>query len=243
MVRVRNRIELILSWAMATGHRERGFNPAAWRGHLDHALPRPSKVNNRKHHPAMTWQDLPDFMTKLKNVGGMSARCLEFTILTACRSGESRLAIWKEIDLKDKVWNIPGGRTKSGRPHRIPLADEIIKMLNLMPRMAEESLVFFGLKESVPLSDMSLTMLLRRHAPGITVHGFRSTFRDWTAETTTYPNEVGEMALAHAVGDAVEAAYRRGDLFAKRAGLMQDWAIYAVKPAPRRISPRKNQNA
>jgi integrase len=123
------------------------------------------------------------------------------------------------------------------------LADEIIKMLNLMPRMAEESLVFFGLKESVPLSDMSLTMLLRRHAPGITVHGFRSTFRDWTAETTTYPNEVGEMALAHAVGDAVEAAYRRGDLFAKRAGLMQDWAIYAVKPAPRRISPRKNQNA
>jgi integrase len=228
MVRVRNRIELILSWAMASGHRERGFNPAAWRGHLDHALPRPSKVNHRQHHPAMAWLGLPAFMNKLKGIEGMSARCLEFTILTACRSGESRLAVWDEIDIERKLWSIPGSRTKSGRPHRVPLADEVAEMLQALPQMAEEPLVFFGLKENTPLSDMSLTMVLRRHAPGVTVHGFRSTFRDWAAETTSYPNEVCEMALAHAVGDAVEAAYRRGDLFAKRAALMQEWADYAA---------------
>lgn len=231
MVRVRNRIELVLSWAMASGHRERGLNPAAWRGHLDHALPKPSRVNNRKHHAALPWQDVPSFMQKLALVEGMSARCLEFTILTACRSGESRGATWAEFDLDGKVWNIPAERMKAGRPHRVPLSDRVVKLLGMLPRVEGEPLVFVGAKEKTPLSDMSLTMLLRRHAGGVTAHGFRSTFRDWAAETTNYPNEVCEMALAHAVGDAVEAAYRRGDLFAKRAALMEDWATYASKPA------------
>lgn len=230
MVRVRNRIELVLSWAMASGHRDRGLNPAAWRGHLDHALPKPSKVNNRQHHAAMPWQDVPEFMRKVAQVEGMSARCLEFTILTACRSGESRGAKWDEIDLNGKVWNIPAERMKAGRAHRVPLSDRVVKLLQALPRIEGETLVFPGAKENTPLSDMSLTMLLRRHATGVTAHGFRSSFRDWAAETTSYPGEVCEMALAHAVGDAVEAAYRRGDLFAKRAALMQDWAAYATKP-------------
>ena len=230
MVRVRNRIELVLSWAMASGHRERGLNPAAWRGHLDHALPKPSKVNNRQHHAAMAWQDVPEFMRKLALVDGMSARCLEFTILTASRSGEARGATWDEIDLAGRVWNIPAGRMKAGRAHRVPLSDRVVKLLEALPRIDGETLVFPGSRANTPLSDMSLTMLLRRHATGVTAHGFRSSFRDWAAETTSYPGEVCEMALAHAVGDAVEAAYRRGDLFAKRAALMQDWATYATKP-------------
>ena len=230
MVRVRNRIELVLSWAMASGHRERGLNPAAWRGHLDHALPKPSKVNNRQHHAAMPWPAVPEFMRTLALVDGMSARCLEFTILTACRSGEARGATWGEFDLIGKVWNIPADRMKAGRAHRVPLSPRVVELLEALPRIEGEALVFPGMKADTPLSDMSLTMLLRRHAPGVTAHGFRSTFRDWAAETTSYPGEVCEMALAHAVGDAVEAAYRRGDLFAKRAALMQDWAAYTSKP-------------
>lgn len=235
MVRVRNRIEMVLSWAMAAGHRERGFNPAAWRGNLDHALPRPSKVNNRQHHPAMPWQELPGFMQRLALVEGMSARCLEFTILTACRSGESRGATWDEFDLrgKVKVWNIPAERMKAGRPHRVPLSDAVVNLLKALPRFEGEALVFPGAKEHTPLSDMSLTMLLRRHAPGYTVHGFRSTFRDWAGETTSYPREVCEMALAHALENDTEAAYFRSDLFAKRAVLMQEWATFCTKPLPK----------
>jgi len=229
MVRVRNRIELVLSWAMATGHRERGLNPAAWRGHLDHALPRPSRVNGRKHHAAMPWTELPEFMNKLKLVEGSSARCLEFTILTASRSGEARGATWDEFDLDRSVWNIPAERMKAGRPHRVPLAEDVVELLKSLPRVEGEALVFWSKKRDTPLSDMSLTMLLRRHAPGFTAHGFRSTFRDWAAESTTYPNEVCEMALAHAVGDAVESAYRRGDLFNKRVALMQDWAYFVYR--------------
>lgn len=230
MVRVRSRIELVLAWAMSSGHRERGLNPAAWKGNLDSSLPKPSKVNNRQHHAAMAWQDVPEFMRKLALVDGMSARCLEFTILTASRSGEARGATWEEIDLAGRVWNIPAGRMKAGRAHRVPLSARVVKMLEALPRIDGETLVFPGSKVNTPLSDMSLTMLLRRHATGVTAHGFRSSFRDWAAETTSYPGEVCEMALAHAVGDAVEAAYRRGDLFAKRAALMQDWATYATKP-------------
>ncbi|TXH33524.1 MAG: DUF4102 domain-containing protein [Burkholderiaceae bacterium] len=226
MVRVRNRIELVLSWARASGHRERGLNPAAWRGHLDQALPKPSKVNGRKHHAALPWQDMHPFMKKLALVDGVSARCLEFTILTACRSGESRGATWDEIDLDGKVWTIPAERMKAGRPHRVPLSDRAITLLDALPRVEGEPLVFFGRKKGTQLSDMALTMLLRRHVEGITAHGFRSTFRDWASETTHYPHEVCEMALAHSVGNAVEAAYRRGDLFDKRRSLMNDWAAY-----------------
>lgn len=235
MVRVRNRIELVLSWAMASGHRERGLNPAAWRGHLDQALPKPSRVNGRKHHPALPWRELPALMQKLTTVEGMSARCLEFTILTACRSGEARGATWDEIELAKKVWSIPGARMKAGRPHRVPLSDQAVKLLRALPRVDDEPLVFVGRNAGTALSDMSMTALLRRHSPGVTTHGFRSSFRDWAAETTNYPNEVCEMALAHAVGDAVEAAYRRSDLFEKRAALMQDWANFATKPEAAKV--------
>lgn len=233
MVRVRNRIELVLSWAMASGHRERGLNPAAWRGHLDQALPKPSKVNKRQHHAALPWQAMYPFMNKLALVEGMSARCLEFTILTACRSGESRGATWDEIDLDAKVWNIPAERMKAGRPHRVPLSNTAVKLLEALDRLEDEPLVFFGQKKNRPLSDMSLTMLLRRHVPDITAHGFRSSFRDWAAENTSYPSEVSRMALSHAIDNATEAAYRRGDLFDKRRNLMNDWASF-ISTAPAR---------
>lgn len=244
MVRVRNRIELVLSWAMASGHRERGLNPAAWRGHLDQALPKPSKVNNRQHHASMPWQDLPAFMQKLALIEGMGARALAFIILTAARTGEALGATWAEIDLPGKVWSIPAERMKAGRPHRVPLTEAAVKLLEALPRMDGEPLVFFGQKKGRPLSDMSLTMLLRRNAPGYTTHGFRSTFRDWAAENTSHPGEVAEMALAHAVGNATEAAYRRGDLFAKRVALMADWAAYATTlPGKATVTPIKRKSA
>lgn len=227
MDRVRNRIESILSWAMTSGYRERGPNPATWRGHLDQALPKPSKVHKKTHHAAMPWPDLPEFMRKLADVDGLSARCLEFTILTACRSGEARGATWNEFDLEEKVWNIPAQRMKAGRPHRVPLSDHVVKLLNSLPRIESEALVFPGAKQGRPLSDMSLTMLLRRHAQGVTAHGFRSTFRDWSAEKTNHQTDVCEMALAHAIRNETEAAYRRGDLMEKRRELMRDWAMFA----------------
>lgn len=237
MVRVRNRIELVLSWAMASGYRDRGLNPAAWRGHLDKALPKPSKVNNRSHHAALPWKDLPRFMQRLAEVEGLSARCLEFTILTASRSGESRGATWGEFNLAERIWNIPAERMKAGRPHRVPLSDEALELLNSLPRFEGEDLVFPGGKEGRPLSDMSLTMLLRRHAPGVTAHGFRSTFRDWAAETTNHPSEVCEMALAHSIGNDTEAAYRRGELLEKRRLLMADWAAFACTPPESNVIP------
>lgn len=230
MVRVRNRIELVLSWAMAAGHREPGLNPAAWRGQIKHTLPAPRKVNKRKHHAAMPWQDLPTFIQKLALVDGISARCLEFTILTACRSGETRGATWDEIDLKERVWNIPAERMKAGRAHRVPLSPAAIELLKQLPRIEGELLIFPGRKEATPLSDMTLTMLMRRHAPPYTVHGFRSSFRDWAAEDTRHPSEVCEMALAHSVGDETEAAYRRSDLMNKRRKLMMDWAKRVYTP-------------
>ncbi len=232
MVRVRNRIELVLSWAMAMGYRERGLNPAAWRGHLDHTLPKPSKVNNRAHHRALPWQALPGFVAALREQVGTAPRCLEFTILTACRSGETRGAIWSEIDLEGKTWSIPADRMKAGRPHRVPLSAPALDLLMALPRIEGEELVFPGRKAGAPLSDMSLTAVTRRMNVDAVPHGFRSTFRDWAAETTSHPGEVCEMALAHAVGNDVEAAYRRGDLMAKRTILMADWGRYATSSAP-----------
>lgn len=232
MVRVRNRIELVLSWSMAMGYRERGLNPAAWRGHLDQTLPKPSKVNKRQHHPALAWQALPAFLMQLRALPGIAPRCLEFTILTACRSGESRGARWDEIDLQAGLWTIPSERMKSGRQHRVPLSAPVRELLQGLPRIKGEEHVFPGRKAHAPLSDMTLTAVMRRMKLDAVPHGFRSTFRDWAAETTSHPNEVCEMALAHAVGNDVEAAYRRGDLMAKRAVLMEDWGRYAVTQAP-----------
>lgn len=231
MVRVRNRIELVLSWAAAQGYRPKGFNPAQWRGHLDQVLPKPSKVNKRTSFEAMPIDAMYAFMRRLSDVQGTSARCLEFTILTACRSGESRGALWSEIDMDTATWSIPGARMKSGRPHRIPLSSAAVTLLAALPRFKDRQgndvdLVFPGQSGDKPLSDMSLTACMRRLNLTAVPHGFRSTFTDWVAERTSYPSEVREMALAHAIGNDTEAAYRRGDLFDKRRNLMTDWAKF-----------------
>lgn len=231
MVRVRNRIELVLSWAAAQGYRPKGFNPATWRGHLNQVLPKPSKVNKRTSFEAMPIDAMHGFMKQLALVQGASARCLEFTILTACRSGESRGALWSEIDLDAGTWSIPAIRMKAGRPHRIPLSDAAIKLLIGLPKFQDAEgndvdLVFPGQSGDKALSDMSLTACMRRLKLTAVPHGFRSTFTDWVAERTAYPSEVREMALAHAIGNDTEAAYRRGDLFDKRRRLMNDWASF-----------------
>ena len=237
MVRVRNRIELILSWAAAQGYRPKGFNPAQWRGHLDQVLPKPSKVNNRQSFEAMPIDGMYAFMAKLRSVSGMSARCLELAILAACRSGEARGAKWSEFDFEGRVWSIPAERMKAGRAHRIPLSATAVKMLTALPRFKDSEgndveLVFPGRDVTKPLSDMSLTAVMRRMELTAVPHGFRSSFTDWCAERTAYPSEVREMALAHAIGNETEAAYRRGDLFDKRRNLMEDWATFtATAPA------------
>ena len=230
MVRVRNRIELVLSWAAAQGYRPKGFNPASWRGHLDQVLPKPSKVNKRQSFEAVPMDDMHGFMMRLRNVTGMSARCLEFAILNACRSGEARAAAWSEIDLQARTWSIPADRMKAGRPHRIPLSTAALQLLESMPKFDGTDLIFPGRDIEKPLSDMSLTLVMRRMKLTAVPHGFRSTFTDWTAERTGYPAEVREMALAHAIGNDTEAAYRRGDLFDKRRMLMTDWARFLNTP-------------
>jgi integrase len=241
MVRVRNRIELVLSWAAAQGYRPKGFNPAQWRGHLDQVLPKPSKVNKRKSFEAMPIDDMHAFMRQLAAVQGTSARCLEFTILCACRSGESRGALWSEIDIDSGTWSLPAHRMKAGRLHRIPLSDIAIKLLSALPKFQDRNgddidLVFPGQSGEKPLSDMSLTATMRRMKLTAVPHGFRSTFTDWVAERTNYPSEVREMALAHAIGNDTEAAYRRGDLFDKRRNLMNEWAEFVT------TTPTKGKN-
>ncbi|PLW82519.1 integrase [Kineobactrum sediminis] len=224
--RVRSRMENIISWATVSKFRE-GENPARWRGHLDHIFPPVRKVTAVKHHPALPYHRLPEFITILRKRAGMGARALEFTILTAARSGEVRGATWDEINLNQGTWTIPGSRMKTGKEHRVPLTDAAIELLQALPRVAKNPLVFPGSKNGAPMSDMSLTAVLRRIGEQeITVHGFRSTFRDWSAEQTTYPREACELCLAHTVGDAVERAYRRGDLFDLRKQLMADWASF-----------------
>ncbi len=223
--RVRNRIELVLNYAVQRELRPEGLNPARWRGNLDAALPKPAKVAQVEHHAALPIDGMHAFMQRLRKAEGMGARALEFVILTAARSGEVRGATWPEIDLQAAVWTIPAERMKAGRAHRVPLSDRALELLEALPRFEGCDLVFPGTKNQ-PLSDMTLTAVLRRMKVEATAHGFRSTFRDWAAERTSTPNEVAEMALAHAVGDATEAAYRRGDLFEKRRELMTLWARF-----------------
>ena len=226
-VRVRGRIELVLDWATARGLRE-GLNPARWRGHLDKLLPKPSKVNNREHHAALPVGAVGAFMVRLRNAEGIGARALEFTILTAARSGEVRGATWAEIDRDAKVWTVPAARMKSGKEHRVPLTDEALALLDPLPMVAGTELVFPAPRGGA-LSDMTLLAVLRRLDVPAVPHGFRSTFRDWAAERSNYPRDVAEMALAHAIGDKVEAAYRRGDLFEKRRLMMVDWAAFLAR--------------
>jgi integrase len=229
--RVRSRIEAILDWARVQKLRQ-GENPARWRGHLDHVLPAPSKVRRVKHHAALAYAELPDFMSKLLAQEGAAARALEFTILTAARTGDAIGAVWDEVNTSDKVWTVPADRMKAGREHRVPLSSPALAILRDEHDLRTSDYVFPGGKRGKSLSNMAMTGLLRRMGRGdITVHGFRSTFRDWAAECTNFPSEVVEMALAHAVGNKVEAAYRRGDLFDKRRRLMDEWATYCNTPA------------
>lgn len=224
--RLRGRIESVIDWATTRGYRQ-GENPARWKGHLDQLLVKPGKIKKVEHLAALPYSETGGFMAELKQMEGMGARALEFAILTAARSGEVRGATWNEIDLDARTWTIPGERMKAGKEHRVPLSDQAIQLLKALPTVAEETLIFFSSKKGNPLSDMTLTATLRRMGRNdITAHGFRSTFRDWASETTAYPGDVVEMALAHAIGNKVEAAYRRGDLFEKRARLMADWARY-----------------
>lgn len=227
--RLRGRIELVLDWATVRGYRV-GENPARWKGHLDKVLPAPNKVQKVKHHPALPYSEMGAFMASLRQSDGIAAKALEFTILTAVRSGEVRGAKWQEIDPQAKTWTIPAERMKAGKEHRIPLSDAAVRLLQTMPRIVNVEHVFPSPKNGT-LSDMSLTAVLRRmKRGGLTVHGFRSTFRDWAGETTPFPREVIEHALAHQLRDKAEAAYQRGDLLVKRAALMQAWADYCSKP-------------
>ena len=229
--RVRGRIESVLDWATTRGYRE-GLNPARWRGHLDKLMPAPSKVAKVEHHSALPVGKVGEFMQKLRAAEGMGARALEFAILTAARSGEVRGATLAEIDRKAKLWTIPGERMKAGREHRVPLSDAAIAVLDraaALPRI-EGTPYAFPAPRGGQLSDMTLTAVCRRLKVEAVPHGFRSTFRDWTAERTSYPNEVAEMALAHTVANAVEAAYRRGDVLEKRRLMMADWAKFVATP-------------
>ncbi len=227
--RVRGRIEGVLDWATVRGQR-RGENPARWKGHLDQVLPAPAQMAQTQHHRALPYGEVAAFLAQLSAREGFGARALEFTILTAARTGEVIGARWDEIDLKAGVWTVPAGRMKGGREHRSPLSVTAISILEALPRDGE--FVFPGGREGAPISNMAMATVLRRMGRlDFTVHGFRSTFRDWAAELTAYPNHVVEMALAHVIGDKVEAAYRRGDLFDKRQRLMQAWADYCAAPA------------
>lgn len=229
--RVRNRIELVLDWATVRKLRS-GDNPARWKGNLDKLLADRKIVGAVTGHRALPAEELHAFIHALNAVPGTSARCLEFVVLTACRSGEARLATWAEIDTKAKTWAIPGPRMKSGRPHNVPLSDDVVTLLEALPRLEGSDLLFPGAKKGKPLSDMALTAVLRRMGVDAVPHGFRASFSSWCASSTAYPSEVREMALAHAIGDGTVAAYQRSDLFEKRRNLMADWAKFlATAPA------------
>lgn len=229
--RLRGRIESILNFATVRKYRE-GDNPARWRGHLSELLARPSKIANAGHHAALPIDGMGAFMRDLRAQAGVAARALEFTILTAARSGEVRGATWGEFDLDAAIWTVPAGRMKAGKEHRVALSRQAVELLQLAgPGNADE--VVFKAPRGGVFSDMALTAVMRRMNLTAVPHGFRSTFRDWAAERTAFPAEVCEMALAHAIGDKTEAAYRRGDLLQKRFQLAQQWADFCdvVQPA------------
>ncbi|MBB3770999.1 integrase [Angulomicrobium tetraedrale] len=225
--RLRGRIERVLDAGRAKGLRA-GENPARWRGHLDSLLPRRKKLQ-RGHHPAMPYAEVPAFITELRKREALSALMLEFTILTAARSGEVIAATWGEIDRKAKIWTVPPERMKAGKEHRVPLSERALEILDRVELLRrEDGYVFPGPRKGKPHSNMAMLALLQKRMDmeSITVHGFRSSFRDWAGELTTFPREVAEAALAHVVGDEVERAYRRGDALEKRRKLMDAWAKF-----------------
>lgn len=234
--RIRERIERVLSWATTRGYRE-GENPARWNGHLEELLPKPSKLKKVQHHPALPFAEIGDFFKAVKTEKGVGARALEFTILTACRTGEVLGALWDEVDLENQLWTIPPERMKASRPHRIPLVAATVALLKQQVGQ-DPVFVFPGAKQGKPISNMAMLMVLRRmKRDDLTVHGFRSTFRDWAAECTDYPSEMAELSLAHTVGTAVENAYRRSDLFERRRQLMQDWETWCSPPGVKPKTP------
>jgi integrase len=233
--RVRGRIEAVLDWARTRGYRT-GDNPARWRGHLDTLLPAKNKISPVENHPALPYNQLPAFLSSFGPLGEDEAPpigtlALKFAILTAARTGEIIGATWQEFDLRDRLWTIPAERMKAGREHRVPLSEPAMEILAILQKLPSSAFVFQASPRK-PISNMAMLMTLRRMGrTDLTVHGFRSTFSDWCAERTHFPGEVREMALAHAVGDKVEAAYRRGDLFEKRRQLMVAWAKFCTAPA------------
>jgi integrase len=229
--RVRGRIEAVLGWATVHNYRT-GDNPARWQNHLEQVLPARTKVAKIEHHAALPYAQAAGFMGKLRQDTSIMARCLEFITLTAARLGEAAGATWKEIDLEARTWTIPAKRMKAGKEHKVPLSPAAIALLKDMRAIRQSDYVFPGYKQGRPLGHNAVwTVAKRAGGADITVHGLRSTFRDWAAERTNFPNEVVEMALAHAIPSAVEAAYRRGDLFEKRRRLMEAWAEFCGKPA------------
>ncbi len=242
-VRVRDRVAHVLDWACARGLRE-GENPARWKGHLDKLLASPTKLRRRSHFAAMPYPALPAFMSELGRRRTRSRVALRFLILTGVRSGEARGARWPEIDLDRAIWTIPAERMKSARPHRIPLSSAALEILRAQEDGTNDGLVFPSPDTGAELSAYAFGALLRSmKRSNVTVHGFRSTFRDWIAEETTHANEVAEMALAHAVSSSVEAAYRRGDMFQRRRALMDDWAEYCTSQSIRNPEPQRRTEA
>jgi integrase len=231
--RLRGRIEAVLDYAKANGLRS-GENPAAWRGHLALILPRRQKLS-RGHHAAMPYADLPEFIAKLRDTESIYALALEFLVLTAARSGEVLGATWDEIDIDAQVWIIPASRMKAGREHRVPLSARAMAILERVAEIRTGALVFAGQRRRRPLSGAAIGALVT----GATVHGFRSSFRDWAGEETSFPREIAEQALAHAAGDATERAYRRGDALEKRRALMESWANYCEPGASGNVVPMR----
>ncbi len=225
--RLRGRMENVLDWATARGYRT-GDNPARWKGHLANVLPPREQIARAENYEALPWAEVPQFLAALQRRDAIAARALEFTILTAARTGEVIGATWDEIDLDGEVWTVPPGRMKAGNEHRVPLSDRALEILRALPRGEGNKHGFVGPAQGKGLSNMAMLTLLRRMGrDDITVHGFRSSFRDWAAERTTFPNFVAEMALAHVV-KGVEGAYRRGDLLEKRRKLMDAWAGFCT---------------
>jgi integrase len=211
-------------------------NPARWRGHLDKLLPKRQKLT-RGHHAAMPFTDVPAFLAQLRERESMAALALEFTILTAARTSETLGAKWTEINLARKLWTVPAVRMKSGREHRVALSNRATAILEALAAAKTGEYVFPGQRLGKPLSSMAMEMILRRtKAHGVTVHGFRSSFRDWCGEVSTFPREVAEAALAHVAGDQTERAYRRGDALEKRRALMEAWAAYCEPKASNVVS-------
>lgn len=232
---LRGYIETVLNIAKVSGHRS-GDNPATWKGHLEHILPARQRLS-RGHHAAMPFADVPLFYARLGANSSVAARALEFTILTAARTSEALKATWAEIDLARKIWTIPASRMKAAKEHRVPLSKPALDILSTLGPCAGP--IFPGRRDDIPLSNMAMDMVLRRMKVAVTVHGFRSSFRDWAGEMTSTPREVAEAALAHTIGNSAELAYRRGDALEKRRVLMDSWAEYCAARSGKAVTPER----